>query len=276
MAAEEEVGQLPGRHESRHAFRGIGAPECAAPGFDWRWCAEIDPFASAVHAARFPGVVNLGDVEKIDAGTVEPVDLIVFGTPCQSFSVAGKRLGLDDPRGNLALVGLRLIGRIRPRWVVWENVPGVLSSDGGRDFGAFLGLLGELGYGFAYRVLDAQHFGVPQRRRRVFVVGCLGDWRGPAAVLFEPESLRGDPAPRREAGERIAPTIAPGAHPGGVTGREAENGSLIAADVAPPCTSNRMAITKAASRPRITAATRATQRRHCGRACTTAATPMRA
>jgi len=195
-------------------FSGIGAPECAAPNIDWRWCAEIDPFASAVHAARFPGVVNLGDVEKIDADTVEPVDLIVFGSPCQSFSVAGKRLGLDDPRGNLALVGLRLIGRIRPRWVVWENVPGVLSSDGGRDFGAFLGLLGELGYGFAYRILDAQHFGIPQRRRRVFVVGCLGDWRGPAAVLFEPESLRGDPAPRREAGERIARPIASCA-PGG-------------------------------------------------------------
>jgi len=195
-------------------FSGIGAPECAAPWLDWRWCAEIDPFASAVHAARFPGVVNLGDVEQIDAGTVEPVDLIVFGSPCQSFSVAGKRLGLDDPRGNLALVGLRLIGRIRPRWVVWENVPGVLSSDGGRDFGAFLGLLGELGYGFAYAVLDAQHFGVPQRRRRVFVVGCAGSWQRAAAVLFEPESLRGDPAPRREAGERIARPIASCA-PGG-------------------------------------------------------------
>jgi DNA (cytosine-5)-methyltransferase 1 len=129
------------------------------------------------------------------------VDLVVFGSPCQSFSVAGKRLGLDDPRGNMALVGLRVVGKLRPRWVVWENVPGVLSSDEGRDFGAFLGLLGELGYGFAYRVLDAQHAGVPQRRRRVFVVGYLGDWRPPAAVLFEPESLRGDSPPRREAGQ---------------------------------------------------------------------------
>jgi len=199
-------------------FSGIGAPECAMPSIDWRWCAEIDPFASAVHAARFLRVVNLGDVEQIDAARIEPVDLVVFGSPCQSFSVAGKRLGLDDPRGNLALVGLRLIGKLRPRWVVWENVPGVLSSDGGRDFGAFLGFLGELGYGFAYAVLDAQHFGVPQRRRRVFVVGCLGDWRGPAAVLFEPESLRGDSAPRREAGERTSPSLAPGT--GGGSGHQ--------------------------------------------------------
>jgi len=195
-------------------FSGVGAPECAMPWVDWRWCAEIDPFASAVLARRHPDIPNLGDVNEIDGSAVEPVDLIVFGSPCQSFSVAGKRLGLDDPRGNMALVGLRVVGRIRPRWVVWENVPGVLSSDGGRDFGAFLGLLGELGYGFAYRVLDAQHFGVPQRRRRVFVVGCLGDWRGAAAVLFEPESLRGDSAPRRETGQGVARPVASCA-PGG-------------------------------------------------------------
>jgi len=195
-------------------FSGIGAPECAMPRVDWRWCAETDQFASAVMAARHPEIPNLGDVNEIAADAVEPVDLIVFGSPCQSFSVAGKRLGPDDPRGNMALVGLRVVGRIRPRWVVWENVPGVLSSDGGRDFGAFLGLLGELGYGFAYRVLDAQHFGVPQRRRRVFVVGYLGDWRPAAAVLFEPESLRGDSAPRREAGQGVARPIASCA-PGG-------------------------------------------------------------
>jgi DNA (cytosine-5)-methyltransferase 1 len=195
-------------------FSGIGAPECSAPGIDWRWSAEIDPFASAVHAARFPNIPNLGDVMEIDADAIEPVDLVVFGSPCQSFSVAGKRLGLDDPRGNLALVALRLIGRIRPKWMVFENVPGLLSSDGGRDFGAFLGLLGELGYGFAYRILDAQYAGVPQRRRRVFVVGCIGDWRGPAAVLFEPESLRGHPAPRREAGKGITPILEAGARTG--------------------------------------------------------------
>ena len=158
-------------------------------------------------AARFPGIPNLGDVTKADWNEQEPVDVVVFGSPCQAFSVAGKRAGLDDPRGNLTLIGLGIVGRLRPRWFVWENVPGVLSLDGGRTFGTILGLMGELGYGFAYAVLDARWFGVPQRRRRVFVVGCLGDWRGPAAVLFEPESLRGDSPPSRETGKDIARPI---------------------------------------------------------------------
>lgn len=188
-------------------FSGIGAPELAAPKIDWRWNAEIDPFACAVLAARFPKTPNLGDVNKIDPTDLDPVDLVVFGSPCQSFSVAGKRQGMGDPRGNLALVAFGIIGRIRPRWVVFENVPGLLSSDRGCDFAAILGALAKFGYGFAYRILDAQHFGVPQRRRRVFVVGCLGDWRPPAAVLFERDSLRRDPPPRREPAERIAPTL---------------------------------------------------------------------
>jgi DNA (cytosine-5)-methyltransferase 1 len=102
-----------------------------------------------------------------------------------------------------------IAGKYRPRWLVWENVPGVLSSNGGRDFGSFLGMLGQLGYGFAYRVLDAQYFGVAQRRRRVFVVGYLGDWRPAAAVLFERQSLQGNPSPSREAGERVAERVAP-------------------------------------------------------------------
>jgi DNA (cytosine-5)-methyltransferase 1 len=122
----------------------------------------------------------------------DSIDLLVGGTPCQSFSVAGLRKGLEDPRGNLMLTYVGILDKFRPKWCVWENVPGVLSSNGGRDFGSFLGALVELGYGFAYRVLDAQHFGVPQRRRRVFVVGCLGDWVSPAKVLFESESLLGD------------------------------------------------------------------------------------
>lgn len=189
-------------------FSGIGAPELAAPEIDWRWCAEIDPFAATVLKTRFPHLKNLGDVGSIDSGAIEPVDLVVFGSPCQSFSVAGRRRGLDDPRGDLALVALALIGKLRPRWVVFENVPGLLSQNDGRDFGTIIGALGECGFGFAYRVLDAQFAGVPQRRRRVFAIGCLGDWRSAAAVLFEPESLRGDPAPRREAGQRVARPIA--------------------------------------------------------------------
>jgi DNA (cytosine-5)-methyltransferase 1 len=129
------------------------------------------------------------------------VDVIVGGTPCQSFSVAGLRKGLDDPRGNLALTFIAMVDHYRPEWVIWENVPGVLSSSGGRDFGSLLGALGQLGYGFAYRVLDAQYFGVPQRRRRVFVVAhSSGDSRRAAQVLFEPESLRGD-SPKTQSKE---------------------------------------------------------------------------
>ena len=191
-------------------FSGIGAPECAAPWVDWRWCAEIDRFPAAVHAARFPGVSNLGDVTKVRWDGVEAVDLVVWGSPCQAFSVAGRRAGLDDPRGDLTLVGLAALGRIRPRWMVWENVPGVLSIDRGRTFGTVLGIMGQLGYGVAYRVLDAQHFGVPQRRRRVFVVGCLGDWRRAAAVLFERASLSGNPAPGRETREDVTRPLAAG------------------------------------------------------------------
>lgn len=169
--------------------------------------SEIEAFPSAVLAHHYPDVPNLGDMTKYKEWNLEPIDLLVGGTPCQSFSVAGLRRGLEDPRGNLALTYVGILDRFRPEWCVWENVPGVLSSNGGRDFGSFLGALVDLGYGFAYRVLDAQYFGVAQRRRRVFVVGHLGDWRRAAAVLFEPESLRGDPAPSREAGKEIAGTI---------------------------------------------------------------------
>jgi DNA (cytosine-5)-methyltransferase 1 len=141
---------------------------------------------------------------KFKEWNIEAIDLLVGGTPCQSFSVAGLRKGLDDPRGNLMLTYLAIADQYRPRWLVWENVPGVLSSNGGKDFGVFLGALGELGYGFAYRILDAQYFGVAQRRRRVFVVGYLGDWRAAAAVLFERHSLSGDSAPSREKRKEAA------------------------------------------------------------------------
>ncbi len=243
-----------------------------ALGWEAAFFSEIEAFPSAVLAHHYGsnmpgeplaknGIPNYGDFTQIgaDAG---PIDLLVGGTPCQSFSVAGKRLGLDDPRGNLALEYLSLARRLRARWIVWENVPGVVSSvtdeedgEGGiqsgiegreagdewieeSDFATFLSFVRECGYGFAYRVLDAQYvrvdgFGraVPQRRRRVFVVGYLGDWRRAAAVLLEPQGMRGDTAPRREQGKRVAPTIASRPTGGGGLGTEFDlDGGLIAND----------------------------------------------
>jgi len=173
-------------------------------------------------------VINAGDFTKIGKQDVGTIDLLAGGTPCQSFSIAGKRAGLDDPRGNLTIEFARLADRLRPLWLVWENVPGVLSIDDGRTFGAFLRMLVECGYGVAYRVLDAQYFGVPQRRRRVFVVGHLGDWRAAAAVLLERSSLSGYPPPRREARKDVAPTLSARAHGGGGLGTDFDlDGGLI-------------------------------------------------
>ena len=167
--------------------------------------SEIEPFPSAVLAHHYPHVPNLGDMSKYKEWNLnESIDILVGGTPCQSFSVAGLRKGLEDPRGNLALTYIAILDKFKPKWCIWENVPGVLSSNGGRDFGSFLGALAELGYGFAYRVLDAQHFGVPQRRRRVFVVGCLGDGESARKVLFEPESMLGNPPKSRSKGQTVA------------------------------------------------------------------------
>jgi len=188
---------------------GIEAASVAWEPLGWEAVAfsEIEKFPSAVLAHHWPDVPNLGDMTKFNEWKLnQPIDLLVGGTPCQSFSVAGLRKGLQDPRGNLTLTFLAMAEKFKPRWVVWENVPGVL-SDKTNAFGQFLAGLGELGYGFAYRVLDAQHFGVPQRRRRVFVVGCLGDWASAASVLFEPKSLCGDLTPSREKREEVAGTF---------------------------------------------------------------------
>jgi DNA (cytosine-5)-methyltransferase 1 len=197
---------------------GIEAASVAWHPLGWRasFLSEIEKFPRAVLKHHWPDAPLHGDFTAIESDQYEPIDLLVAGTPCQSFSIAGLRGGMADERGNLALEYLRLARRLGPRWLVWENVPGVLSSNGGRDFGSILGGFRELGYGFAYRVLDAQYVrvdghpgAVPQRRKRVFVVGYLGDWRRAAAVLFERASLSGHPAPRRETGESIAHTVAP-------------------------------------------------------------------
>jgi DNA (cytosine-5)-methyltransferase 1 len=198
---------------------GIEAASKAWEPIGWEPVAfsEIEPFPAAVLKHHWPKVQNLGDMTKYEQWPIQSgtVDLLVGGTPCQSFSVAGLRQGLKDPRGNLMLTYLGIAERFKPRWLVWENVPGVLSSNGGKDFGSFLGALGELGYEWAYRVLDAQWFGVAQRRRRVFVVAHLGEGSLAAKVLFESESVRRDTPPRRETGQTITPTIRAGAANGG-------------------------------------------------------------
>ena len=174
-------------------------------------------------------VINAGDFTKIGAEDVGAIDLLAGGTPCQSFSIAGKRAGLDDPRGNLTIEFARLADRLRPTWLVWENVPGVLSIDDGRTFATFLGMLVEFGYGLAWRVLDAQHFRVPQRRRRVFVVGHLGDWRASAAVLLDQSCLSGHPPPRRETRQDVAPTLGARTQGGGGLGTDFDlDGGLVA------------------------------------------------
>ena len=200
---------------------GVEAATVAWHELGWKpqWFSEIEQFPSAVLKHHYPNIPNMGDMTKHKEWKNGAIDLLVGGTPCQSFSVAGLRKGLDDPRGNLMLTYLAIAEQYRAKWLVWENVPGVLSSNGGKDFGAFLGALGELGYGFAYRVLDAQYFGVPQRRKRVFVVGCLGDWPSAAAVLFESHSLQRHSAPRRQKGQKPSPTVTTGA-PFSRTGNE--------------------------------------------------------
>jgi DNA (cytosine-5)-methyltransferase 1 len=214
-------------------FSGIGAPETAMPEWHWAWCAEIEKFPCAVLKSRHPESVNLGDVSAHGfaqkAGAVAAPDVLVFGSPCQSFSVAGKRLGLDDPRGNLALVALRIVGELKPSWFVFENVPGLLSLDDGAAFGLFLRTVDELGYFGAWASLDAQYNGVAQRRQRVFFVGNSRDWRHSAAVLFESEGLCGHSPPRRKAGQGIAPTIASRPTGGGGLGTDFDcDGGLIA------------------------------------------------
>lgn len=224
---------------------GIEAASVAWHPFGWKaaWLSEIEPFPSAVLAHHYPDVPNLGDMtllpDRIASGEVEAPDLFCGGTPCQAFSVAGLRKSLDDARGNLSLVFCEIANAIdsvhiargeKPCVVFWENVPGVLSTKD-NAFGCFIaGLAGEenpvepprgkwsnagvvLGpqRTVAWRILDAQYFGVAQRRRRVFVVASSRDDFDPVQVLFEFDGMRRDSAPSREAGKTIAPTIRSGA-----------------------------------------------------------------
>ena len=191
---------------------GIESATVAWEPLGWEAIAfsEIDPFCSSVLEHHYPDIINLGDFTEITKHDIQETtpDLLVGGTPCQSFSISGLRGGLREDRGNLALEFIRLAQRLHPTWILWENVTGVLSSEEGRDFGTFLGGLAECGYGIAYRVLDTQYVrtqrfprSIPQRRRRVFVVGYLGDWRNPAKVLFNREALSRNSKPSRKQRE---------------------------------------------------------------------------
>ena len=199
---------------------GIEAASVAWKHLGWKAVAlsEIEKFPCEVLKHHYPDVPNLGDMTLLTKNEYlngQQIDLLVGGTPCQSFSVAGLRAGLADERGNLSLEYIRLLEHKRPKWFLWENVPGMLSSNGGADFASILsgwtgrdiapqrfeisGIIEGEFYSVAWRVLDSRYFGVPQRRRRIFVVGHLGgDWRPPTAVLFEQESLSRDFTPSRK------------------------------------------------------------------------------
>ena len=181
-------------------FAGVGGFDLALErsGVKVVAAVEIDKNARAVLAKQFPKTQLFNDVAEVSAddllraGFVPERGIICGGFPCQDLSVAGKRAGLAGGRSGLFWEVVRLTRELQPKWIILENVPGLLSSNGGRDMGTVLGALGQLGYGFAYRVLDAQFFGVPQRRRRVFIVGCLGNnGTAPSEVLAVREGLRG-------------------------------------------------------------------------------------
>ena len=230
-------------------FSGIEAATVAWHELGWKPVAfsDFDKFPKAVLAHHYPDVPDRGDVTKVDWSEYEgKADLVVGGSPCQSFSVAGKRLGLDDPRGNLALHFLGAVKAIKPAWFIFENVPGLLSSDGGRDFAAFLGEVAKCGYGFAYRVLDSQYFGVPQRRRRLFVVGhSSGDWRSPFSVLFERESLQGHSKESKAQRKAITEYI------GTSTSQQGESGRRVIPKITgtldKECGGNKLTVQTAAS-----------------------------
>lgn len=173
--------------------------------------SEIEPFPCELLKQKYPAVKNYGDITQYEKWNAGQFDILVGGTPCQSFSVAGKRGGTADERGALMYAYLGIVETYRPRWIIWENVPGVLSSNSGYDFASFLAGLEECGYGWAYRVFDALYFGVPQRRRRVFVIGHLDNRTDLAAkVLFEPESMCGDIAAGSETQKETTAFIGKG------------------------------------------------------------------
>ena len=203
------------------AFAGIGAGDLGLEdaGMKPAWQIEVDPSCRDVLALNF-NVPLYDDIRrwKEYVHDLTRVDVVIAGFPCQDLSVAGPRAGIHGAKSGLFFDLADMLGEVRPTWVVLENVPGLLTSGRGRDFLAVLDSLEELGYGVAWRVLDSRHFGVPQRRRRVYIVGHLGSLEYPAKVLFEPESRGRHPAAGKEQGEVIATLQASGAGTARVAG----------------------------------------------------------
>jgi DNA (cytosine-5)-methyltransferase 1 len=207
-------------------FAGIGGLDlaCQRAGIGVRAAVEIDPACRGMLARHFPATTLFSDVTEVTGDQLRATGfdprhgVVCAGWPCQGNSVAGRRRGLADPRSGLWRHVVRILAETRPRWFLGENVHGLLSIHHGRDFAAVIRDLDDLGYGVAWRVLDAQWFGVPQRRRRVFLAGCLGDGTAPCQVLLEPESGGGYPAPGTQTGPRVAGTLAASAGSGGLGG----------------------------------------------------------
>lgn len=221
-------------------FAGVGGFDLGfeQAGWETQWQVEIEPFARAVLATRFPKAQRFNDIRECGRANLGEVDCITAGVPCQDVSVAGKRAGLAGERTGLFYEFARILRELRPAWFVFENVPGLLSSNRGRDFAEVLRvLMVECGYGVGWRVLDSRYFGVAQRRRRVFIVGSLGR-PCPAAVLFESAGGRRDIAKGQEAGQR-ATRRADGSLAGAVAARDwkgadniyAEEGKLVASTI---------------------------------------------
>lgn len=240
-------------------FSGIEAASVAWAPLGWQPVAfaEIEPFPCAVLAHRFPDVPNLGDVTRItdeQIAALGAIDIVVGGSPCQDLSIAGKREGLSGKRSSLFFEQVRIFNAARTfcgaRFLLWENVPGALSSNGGRDFAVVIGKMAGIelapppeGFGneglalganglAEWGMLDAQWFGLAQRRKRLFVILDAGTWQHRAPILLEPDSLRGDSPPRRETGQSVAPTLASRARGGGLgTDFDCDGGLVVASAV---------------------------------------------
>ena len=211
-------------------FSGIEAWSCAVsdmPEYEPVAFCEIEEFQSAVLKKHFPNVPNYGDIRKLDGRQFRGVvDLVVGGSPCQDWSCAGKRAGLEGDRSVLALEYIRILEEVRPRWIVFENVPGLLSCNSGADFQLLLQKMDELGYSCSWTILDSQYQFLAQRRRRVFLVGHTGaDWLSSAKVLLEPESMCRNPPTRRKAGQKDTGRTQEGARNSGVSGTLCASGA---------------------------------------------------